>query len=249
MRIIMLPLLLGHALGDFYFQTSKMAQQKTQRKSSLLLHMLAYAAIMALTLAASIRITPNLALLWGIASGYHCVIDFFKYCIVKTRAENKIAVWLRKYIFFIDQTLHLAVLLALAMCFRGTIIIRLWQVAELRLLAQPMALFTGLAYLLTPASVVVNEFLQITGLRNIVDGMDGSSPLSFSHAGKYIGMLERVLAYVLILSAQFAAIGFLLTAKTITRFKELENREIAEYYLTGTLLSITVAFGIALVCN
>lgn len=40
---------------------------------------------------------------------------------------------------------------------------------------------------------------------------------------------------------QWSAIGFVLTAKSVARFKELENRAFAEAYLVGTLTSFLVA--------
>jgi hypothetical protein len=61
------------------------------------------------------------------------------------------------------------------------------------------------------------------------------------NAGRVIGILERVLVYILVLNTQFAAIGLILAAKSFTRFKELDKREFAEYVLIGTLLSTFLA--------
>jgi hypothetical protein len=55
--------------------------------------------------------------------------------------------------------------------------------------------------------------------------------------GRVIGMLERILIYFFVLINEFAAIGFIIAAKGFTRFKELDEREFAEYVLIGTLLS------------
>ena len=63
---------------------------------------------------------------------------------------------------------------------------------------------------------------------------------------KYIGILERVLIFVFILTNHFEAVGFLLAAKSIFRFgdlKEAQDLKLTEYVLIGTLLS----FGIAIV--
>ena len=57
-------------------------------------------------------------------------------------------------------------------------------------------------------------------------------------------MLEREIILMLGLMGQFGAIGFVLTAKSLARFKQLENKSFAEKYLVGTLLS----GGIAIVC-
>ncbi|MDH5505850.1 MAG: hypothetical protein OEZ02_01350 [Anaerolineae bacterium] len=65
------------------------------------------------------------------------------------------------------------------------------------------------------------------------------------NAGRIIGILERTLIFILVLLSEFGAIGFIIAAKSVTRFKELEKREFAEYVLIGTLLSTTLAILIA----
>lgn len=60
-------------------------------------------------------------------------------------------------------------------------------------------------------------------------------------AGKYIGYFERFIVLSFVLLNQFAAIALILTAKSIARFEELKRREIAEYYLIGTLSSLSWA--------
>lgn len=58
-------------------------------------------------------------------------------------------------------------------------------------------------------------------------------------AGALIGSLERVLCAIFIALGQYAAIGLIYTAKSIARFKKIEqNQRFAEYYLIGTLYSI-----------
>ena len=39
---------------------------------------------------------------------------------------------------------------------------------------------------------------------------------------------------------QFGLIGFVLTAKSIARFKQMENKNFAEKYLIGTLTSFLI---------
>ncbi len=58
-------------------------------------------------------------------------------------------------------------------------------------------------------------------------------------AGALIGSLERILSAVFLTVGQFGAIGLIYTAKSVARFKQIEeNRRFAEYYLIGTLYSI-----------
>jgi len=60
-------------------------------------------------------------------------------------------------------------------------------------------------------------------------------------AGSLIGILERALVLTFVLINQYTAIGLVLTAKTIARYKELDDRKFAEYYLVGTLTSTLCA--------
>lgn len=59
-----------------------------------------------------------------------------------------------------------------------------------------------------------------------------------TQAGKYIGMIERLLIMFLIAAQAYTAITFLVTVKALTRFKQFEDKCFAEYYLIGSLLSI-----------
>ena len=59
--------------------------------------------------------------------------------------------------------------------------------------------------------------------------------------GKWIGILERILLLTLVLHDAWGAIGFVLAAKSVARFKELDDRRFGEYYLVGTLTSVLVA--------
>lgn len=59
--------------------------------------------------------------------------------------------------------------------------------------------------------------------------------------GACIGRLERVLTLTFVLVGQYEALALILTAKSIARFRELRNRDFAEYYLIGTLSSVLFA--------
>jgi len=61
-------------------------------------------------------------------------------------------------------------------------------------------------------------------------------------AGKYIGILERILILTLTASGNLTSVGFVFTAKSIARFNEIaDHRQFAEYYLVGTLVSFALA--------
>jgi hypothetical protein len=57
------------------------------------------------------------------------------------------------------------------------------------------------------------------------------------NAGMYIGWLER---FRILTSQSPATVGLILTAKSIARYPEFKSKPFAEYYLIGTLLSISI---------
>ena len=64
---------------------------------------------------------------------------------------------------------------------------------------------------------------------------------SAARVGATIGVLERLLIVGFVLAGAQAAVGFVIAAKTIARFRQLDDRSFAEYYLLGTLASVAVA--------
>jgi hypothetical protein len=70
-----------------------------------------------------------------------------------------------------------------------------------------------------------------------------------ARVGATIGILERLLIATFVLVGAEAAIGFVIAAKTLARFRLLDDRDFAEYYLLGTLASVSVAIITALVAR
>ena len=93
--------------------------------------------------------------------------------------------------------------------------------------------------MLKPANILIREIfrffeIKLETLRTEKDELP--------NAGKLIGITERILTLTLIILGQYAAIGFIMAAKSILRFKETQTQK-AEYVLIGTMLS----FGIAII--
>lgn len=61
------------------------------------------------------------------------------------------------------------------------------------------------------------------------------------NTGKIIGVIERILFFFFVITGNYTSIAFILTAKGFTRFKELDNKNFAEYVLIGTLLSSSLS--------
>lgn len=69
---------------------------------------------------------------------------------------------------------------------------------------------------------------------------------SHNQAGRWIGVLERLLIYVLMLAGAAAAAGLVVAAKSILRFPEISGKPAAidpEYVLVGSLARWRLAFG------
>ncbi|UVL84891.1 hypothetical protein LOY35_04690 [Pseudomonas sp. B21-028] len=117
------------------------------------------------------------------------------------------------------------------------------QVSLTKLITTPL-LAVGLAYIsmLRPASAMISTILSPW-----IKEIDNTG--SLANAGTLIGYLERLLILTFVLLEQWEAVGFLLTAKSILRFNEIQNakvRSISEYVLLGTLLSFSLSIGVGL---
>jgi hypothetical protein len=69
----------------------------------------------------------------------------------------------------------------------------------------------------------------------------GESAHALRNAGMYIGWLERFVILTALLMRSPATAGLVLTAKAIARYPEFKQVRFAEYFLIGTLLSISAA--------
>jgi hypothetical protein len=65
-------------------------------------------------------------------------------------------------------------------------------------------------------------------------------------AGELIGIIERLLIVAFVIVHSYEAVAFVVAAKSIARFRLLDDKDFAEYYLLGTTLSVVVAVAIGL---
>ena len=76
------------------------------------------------------------------------------------------------------------------------------------------------------------------------DAQPEESLKGLPNAGKWIGYLERILILTFIYTNNIEGIGFLLAAKSVFRFGELNRSRdirVTEYVLIGTFVSFTIA--------
>lgn len=67
--------------------------------------------------------------------------------------------------------------------------------------------------------------------------------------GRVIGYIERLLVILLTMVGAYSSIAFIIAAKSIARFKQLDDRNWAEYFLLGTLTSIFLGLMLGLLAK
>ncbi len=97
-------------------------------------------------------------------------------------------------------------------------------------------LLAGLFFLLNESNFLIRMVFEISGKVPVTKETREPDNKELN-AGRIIGILERIIILFFIIIGQFAAVGFVITAKGVVRYKELEDRNFAEYVLIGTLMS------------
>jgi uncharacterized membrane protein len=213
-------LILAHLLTDFVLQPTSWIKSRNIRHFSsphLYLHGLVTAAVALLLIGYTYWKVVLIILVT------HILIDGWK-----SYQEDK-----PKY-FLIDQALHLAVIAACwYFIFLGpNDILSAWNAMNQK---KPWVLITSFIFLTQPAGILIGQLTK--KWRNQIP--DGES---LGNAGKWIGIIERVIILVLVLNHQYATVGLLITAKSLLRFNEPNRLEVkTEYLLIGTLISFSVA--------
>ena len=111
-----------------------------------------------------------------------------------------------------------------------------------------LIIFTGFLLVLNEANILIRYLMESLHLVPQLKSSRKEEAIDTReyNRGRVIGILERILIYFFVFNNHLSAVGFILAAKGITRFKELENREFAEYFLIGTLLSSIISGAIAM---
>ena len=101
-------------------------------------------------------------------------------------------------------------------------------------------LATAYLYVAGRGIVVVRSVLELPTLQMRRDEDRTTGAIDVAR-GRTVGSLERALALTLVLLGEYSAVGWIIAAKSLARFKQLEDREFAEYFLVGTLASFLLA--------
>lgn len=225
---ILVRLIFAHLLVDFVLQSDKIVKKKAEKKCL-------YHLIHSFIQAVAAYVIVGCWHCWYILPVIfvtHFLIDYWKVYRGNTLVS-----------FVVDQFLHLVV------------IFLLWMIITKDYLLIPNLLewllqndlfwiiLIGYMIILKPTSLILGLF---TARWRVYDTVSQS----LQNAGKWIGYLERVLIMTFILIGKIEMIGFLLAAKSIFRFGELnKSKDIktTEYVLIGTFASFTIAILLGLV--
>jgi hypothetical protein len=233
---LLVLLVVGHVIGDFLLQTESMASKKEKDARSLVLHALLMFVAHAVVLWPLMSAPLGIGLL-GIAA-VHLALD-----AIRSRAVGAWGASLAA--FFTDQFLHLVAVLIL------------WSIVVWQSGGETVSWAMSNSWLAwyarwsaVAAAFVFNESGGTRIVRGVLSRFPSVSPdgtgigeIEYS-MGRTIGTLERQLMLILILLNQWTALGFILAAKSAARLPEIRARidvDYAEYYLIGTLVSVTVA--------
>lgn len=231
-------LLIAHLIADFTLQSAEWAHKKTQKLRYLFGHAIIYAVIMAIAVFAAIPAATGWLPFLIIAIS-HLFIDWVR--VVSDKKNTKPAALFCSFV--VDQILHIAIIAILTKVFTLNIQYTTWFENWIKHIPFGDYLRYVLLFVIIwdPASVFVKKLsLYVSGKANAA-GKYEEAPV-----GSIIGKMERLIIAILVLCNEIGAIGFVLTAKSLARYKQLSEKDFAEKYLVGTLTSTAIAIIAAL---
>ncbi len=215
--------ILAHILTDYVFQTDRLAADKDQKgfqSRFLFWHGL-------LAGFSSWLLYPSPRFIWGalFIALTHYLIDGFKKSLWKAKI-------IKTYAFFLDQASHLLMLVLAVFIYDKFI-----PTTPLFYLSEPyLPIIFCVIFVGKPVNILIRELFRVFRIPATAESQE------LPRGGRMIGTLERWLVLIFIWSGHFEAIGFLIAAKSILRYKDTDTLK-TEYVLIGTMLS----FGIALI--
>jgi hypothetical protein len=249
--LILIRLLVVHFITDFFLQSDEGIRQKQLygiRSNSLWIHSLI------ITVLSWIAIGNLNDWVQAIIIGFsHLLIDWGKIMMTQ-KAQMKSKKGLQLRLFLADQLCHILIIVLVWLW-----LIDGWQALQVLGTRAWMHyhLFMGIlayVFVIGPVSYMVKFLTEkwITDLEHAEVGL--------KDAGMWIGYLERTLILTFVFLDQYAAIGLLVTAKSVLRLidkpdapriemgnhLQFNARKHTEYVLIGTFISFTFALATGL---
>lgn len=218
---IFFPMFAGHLIADFWLQPTSWVSHK-QTNGWKSVKLLIHVAL-ASFLPVLFVFSTEIWWFFPVIFVLHYISD-----VVKTRQKNTI------FSYVADQAFHIIILLILSTT---------TSVSLPNNTGTFWVYCAGLVLVTQPLGILVGKFLkEVTKAGTEKETLDASA---------WIGILERILIVIFVSMQQFHAIGFLVAAKSIYRFRDVhkDGAQKAEYYLLGTLFSFTLAILTGLVIS
>jgi len=217
----LIKLLAAHLLTDFVLQPKKWVtarREKHLKAKEFWWHIITTAFVAAWFI--------NFDTWWAVVAIFvtHGLIDWWK----SYRKESMLY-------FGIDQILHLLVIFIIWQCKFADFVVPLKWMKVYHFVPQFWVIAIGIIFLTNPVGILIGM-----GTKQFREKIEDHNKMSLENAGTWIGILERLVIFFLVLIGQFEAIGLLIAAKSIIRLKEGEQK-MSEYVLVGTLLSVSLA--------
>ncbi|MCM2680465.1 hypothetical protein [Echinimonas agarilytica] len=238
--ILLLALLMSHVLGSFY---SPSVARGTQFNAALLNQPRLYirillSPILMMTCFISQEVT------WGFALLSAVIIAMMNIGALRL---NLIEPQRTRY-FIAIQACYLCVLIMIWCMAIGVTCADAWLWIDEHCKREWIVGAAAYLVIAQPASKLIALILKIAPLEVGADNQGNTPRLAFS-AGEAIGILERFLILTFVLLNEFSGVGFLLAAKSVFRFGDLNDahsKTMTEYVMLGTLLSVSIALAAGL---
>lgn len=228
--LLFLKLYLAHLIGDFILQPNSIAKNKRQI-SRLGLHSLIHLAT-ALVLI-NVTLTKKIFLVLIVLALLHAASDY-----VKARFTGDD--W---FAFTADQAVHLLFVVLAAILLTADPVSNSKDIVQKLVGSEKLYLYLSIYIaVIFGGGYFVQKITQYF-MRQIDQQLVQEKP-GLPNAGKYIGWLERSLVLTFIVAGYPDGIGLLLAAKALARYPEIKSDvkgHFAEYFLIGTLTSVSVA--------
>ncbi len=246
---VFLILCLGHLATDFLLQTHSLVARKKRGAAAAyfqhgITHYLAIVVIAAVASPSYLR-SGRFQTAVLLLTAIHLLIDGCKIHIAKKPGITDGA-----WIFLVDQVAHLlTIAVATIWCVRLPLVRLVGMLQPLRIHREAIlaVLVIYVASVFPPGYVI--RYLTESLVSGLPTKESDQTHDELQNAGMYIGWLERTLILIAMILRSPAAIGLVLTAKSIVRYQEMRSARFVEYFLIGTLLSMVLAMlgGIAMV--
>jgi hypothetical protein len=230
-KLILLQFI-GHLFSDFICQPHKWSLEK-KRGSLTIYH--AYHILVVFLF--SFLFSLDLKFWWAalLLTASHLIIDALKgHLDIKAIKTGK-----KRNLFFADQFLHITFIVLISLLYqRSTGISFAIDIPVNALLVSCAFIFCA-----KPANILIKNIfiafsIKTPAAADSTEYKETTDDESLPNAGKLIGIMERFLVLALVLIGQFSAVGLIIAAKSILRFRSTVRNE---YILVGTLLSFGIA--------